>query len=437
MRRKRLFYLCVLTFVFSSISVPNTNSQMKELKIGVLYSMTGPLAGGGGIASYRGTMLAIDAINDQGGVMGKYKIVPIVADTQSSPDIAVREMERLISIEDCPIIIGEFSSAICIPCAVTAEKNKRIWWNSVCISDGVLQDKHFQYAFRPGPFASTYGRNAVKYVYDSYKKLGFKDPKEIKIASLTEDGPYGSAVRSGTRAETKNLGVSLVFDESYSHTTSDMSAIILRAKASGQNVICHAGYAPDIILFNKQARELGLKTKAIVGEGTMYADNEAMAKVLGKEATNYLLLVDILPLQLMNKEKASPENAKVVTEFSERALKKYNDFSPVAHYSFSFSATWLLGKTVLPMAIQKYGDPSPESVRKICTELDIPDGQFIMPYGVKFEPPASEFAGQNVRASLVMMQWIDGKLQVISPEGWKTAEAVLPMPATHPLGQKQ
>jgi len=435
MRKKVLSCLFVLTILFSPVWVSEAVSQMKEIKAGVLYSLTGPLAGGGGISSYRGTMLAIDAINDRGGVLGKYKIVPVEANAQSSPDIAVREIERLISVEGCSIIIGSFSSGIAVPSAVACEKHKKIWWNSVAVSDGVVQGKHFRYVFRPGPYASTYGRFAVGYVYNNYKKLGFKDPKEIKLASLTEDGPYGSLVRFGTREEAKKLGVSLVFDESFSHTTKDMSAIILKAKASGQNIICHAGYAPDIILFHKQARELGLKTRAIVGEGTLYADNPAMAKVLGAEATNYLHNIDMLPLQLMDKKKVSPENARVLTDFSERALKKYNDPNPAAHHSFSFSATWFLGQTILPMVIQKHGAVTPDFIRQACMEVDVPDGKTIMWYGVKFEPPESDYAGQNLRAFPVVTQFVQGKQYVVFPEVLKTIEPVLPFPAGHPLAQ--
>ena len=420
-------------FVFFLLGAASHAAE--EIKVGFLYSLTGPLAPGGGISSYRGTVLAIDAINKRGGVLGKYKIVPVVADAQSNPDIAVREVERLISVEHVPIIFGSFSSGIAVPAAATCEKNSTIWWNTVAVSDGILKEKHYKYAFRPGPYASDYGRMAVTYVYNHLKDLGLKDASALKFASLTEDGPYGSMVRAGNRDGAKKHGIKLAYDESYSHTTKDMSSIILKLKASGANVIGHAGYAPDITLFHKQARELGLKVRAVIGEGTMYADNPAMVKALGKEAANYLHNIDHIPLQLRDPKKAPPAIAQLLAEFSESALKKFNDPNPAAHYSFSFAATWVMVNDVMPLAVKKYGGYTPDNLRKAALEVDIPDGQTAAWYGVKFAPPEHEFAGQNLRAFPVVTQWIDGKQYIVFPESLRTIKPVLPLPQGHPLAQ--
>lgn len=433
-------YVCLLValfFVFLLLSpaLHAAEKDVKDIKVGLLFSLTGPLAPGGGISSYRGVVLAIDAINKRGGVLGKYKIVPVPADAQSSPDVAVREIERLISIEGVPIVFGSFSSGIAVPAAAACEKNKTIWWNTVAVSDGILKDKHYKYAFRPGPYASDYGRMAVEYIYSHLNDLGLKDASELKFASLTEDGPYGSMVRAGNRDGAKKRGIKLAYDDSYSHTTKDMSAIILKLKASGTNVIGHAGYAPDITLFHKQARELGLKVRAVIGEGTMYADNPAMVKALGKEAANYLHNIDHIPLQLRDQKTAPPEIAKLLKEFSDSALTKFNDPNPAAHYSFSFAATWVMLNDVMPLAIKKYGSCTPDNLRKAALEIDIPDGATVAWYGVKFAPPEHAYAGQNLRAFPVVTQWVDEKQYIVFPDNLRTIKPVLPLPAKHPLGQ--
>jgi hypothetical protein len=68
----------------------------KDFKIGVIFDETGPFAGGGSKASLLGTELAIDMINERGGVEG-YTIVPTYVDAQSKIDIALNEAERLIN----------------------------------------------------------------------------------------------------------------------------------------------------------------------------------------------------------------------------------------------------------------------------------------------------------------------------------------------------
>ena len=55
--------------------VPNAMAQDQAIKIGVIYDFTGPFAAGGSEAAAIGTQIAIDMVNEQGGVEG-YKITP-------------------------------------------------------------------------------------------------------------------------------------------------------------------------------------------------------------------------------------------------------------------------------------------------------------------------------------------------------------------------
>jgi branched-chain amino acid transport system substrate-binding protein len=91
-------------------------AQDKEIDIGVIYDFTGPFAAGGSEAAAIGTQIAIDMVNEQGGVES-YKIVPIVADAQSKAEVAISEAERLLNQENVDLIMGVYSSAHCVPLA--------------------------------------------------------------------------------------------------------------------------------------------------------------------------------------------------------------------------------------------------------------------------------------------------------------------------------
>src|SRR6202045_1195036 len=71
----------------------------KPIRIGVLYDLSGPFAAAGSVASSIGARIAIDLTNERGGVLGKYKVEPVNADSQSKPDVAINEAERLINQE--------------------------------------------------------------------------------------------------------------------------------------------------------------------------------------------------------------------------------------------------------------------------------------------------------------------------------------------------
>ncbi len=71
-------------------------AQAADIKIGTIYDYTGPFAGGGSKAAGIGNKIAIDLINERGGVEGN-KIVGIYADAQSKTDVAINEAERLLN----------------------------------------------------------------------------------------------------------------------------------------------------------------------------------------------------------------------------------------------------------------------------------------------------------------------------------------------------
>lgn len=98
-------------------------AQDKQIKIGVIYDLTGPLAGAGSQPGYLGNKYAIDMINERGGVEG-YKIVPVYVDAQSKAEVAINETERLLNQEKVDMIMGVFSSAHCVPMAQRVDQAK-------------------------------------------------------------------------------------------------------------------------------------------------------------------------------------------------------------------------------------------------------------------------------------------------------------------------
>ena len=63
-------------------------AQAETVRIGVIYDLSGPFAAGGSVASAVGAQIAIDLVNEKGGIGGKYKISPVNADSQSKADAA-------------------------------------------------------------------------------------------------------------------------------------------------------------------------------------------------------------------------------------------------------------------------------------------------------------------------------------------------------------
>src|SRR6202158_2729105 len=75
----------------------SAHAQDKKIKIGVIFDLTGPLAGGGSELQYTGVKIMLDHYAKTG-VEG-YKVEAVYADAQSKPDVAINEAVRLVERE--------------------------------------------------------------------------------------------------------------------------------------------------------------------------------------------------------------------------------------------------------------------------------------------------------------------------------------------------
>ncbi len=408
------------------------HAQQKELKVGVIYDYTGAFAAGGSEAAGVGTKIAIDMLNERGGIEG-YKIVPIYADAQSKTEVAINEATRLLEQENVNLIMGVYSSAHCVPMAQRVDAQKKFMWANVCVASSVFKDKKLSYVFRPQVHSDQFGEASCNFIAENAKAKLKTDAKNVKVAIIYEDGPYGAGVAQGNEAQCKKLGMNVVLKEGYAATAPDLSSLVTKLRRARADVLLHTGYNPDITLFLRQAREQGLKFKAIIGHGAGYGQIGKLMETFGKDV-NYIYNVDPVAAQLLDAKSLKPGLGDLTREMVKRyqAVKGPADVPP--HASMGFNQSWIFFTDVLPRAIKKHGGVGPEALRKAALETDIPLGGTIQGYGVKFFPPGHAMAGQNERSSPVVMQYVDGKTFIAWPKALRTIDPVLPLPKGHPYG---
>jgi branched-chain amino acid transport system substrate-binding protein len=409
--------------------VQDAVAQDKEITIGVIYDFTGPFAAGGSEASAIGTQIAIDMVNEQGGVEG-YKITPIVADAQSKAEVAISEAERLLNQEDVDLIMGVYSSAHCVPLAQKVDAQKEFMWANVCTASAVFKDKNLQYVFRPQVHTDQFGWASCAFLEEaSQEKLGVA-PEELKVAIIYEDGPYGSGVAAGNEVNCTEFGMEVVLKEGYAASTPDLSSLVTKLRRARPDVILHTGYNPDITLFLRQAKEQGLRFQALIGHGAGYGQIDKLIEAFGEDV-NYVYNVDPVAAQLLDPATLAPGLGDLTGEMVERYKEQTGASEVPPHASMGFNQTWVFLTDVLSRAIKDHGGFDPEALRQAALETDIPEGGTIQGYGVKFFGPGTEMAGQNERSSPVVMQYIDGETNIAWPTKIQTADPVLPLPSGH------
>ena len=425
--RRRLLKNSAAAAAVLSLDWTRARAEAETVRIGVIYDLSGPFAAGGSVACAVGTQIAIDLVNEKGGIGGKYKVAPVNADSQSKADVAINEVERLINQEKVDIINGVYSSAHAVPLAAKIEQQKKILWITTAVSTAVFKDKNLHYVFRAQIHSDQYGQAFASFISEHAKaKLGM-EPKDVKVALIHEDGPYGVGVAAADEAYSKEAGLQVVLKEGYSAAAPDLSVLVTKLKRARPDVISHAGYNPDITLFLRQARENGLHFKMLFGNGAGYSQLDKLRASFAADIDNFCN-IDPVPAQLLDPAKLAPGIGDLTKTMVERYKTKTGATDIPPHCSMGFNQTWVLLNNVLPVAKEKYGSFDPEAVRKAALDVDIPPGGTIQGYGVKFYPPDTQLSGQNERSTPVVMQNAGEHISVVWPTNIRTQEPVFPLP---------
>ena len=261
-----------------------------------------------------------------------------------------------------------------MPLAAKVEAQKKILWITTAVSTAVFKDKNLKYVFRAQIHSDQYGQAFAGFLAENAKaKLGV-EPKDVKVALIHEDGPYGVGVAAADEQYSKEAGLQVVLREGYSASAPDLSSLVTKLKRANADVISHAGYNPDITLFLRQARESGLRFKMLIGAGAGYSQLDKLRATFGKDIDNFCN-IDPVPAQLLDPAKLAPGMGDLIKIMVERYKAKANATDVPPHCSMGFNQTWILLNNVLPVAKEKYGGFDPEAVRKAALDVDIPAGR--------------------------------------------------------------
>jgi len=362
-------------------------------------------------------------------------VVAVSADSQSKADVAINEAERLMSQEKVNIILGVFSSAHAVPLAAKCEEAKKILWITTAVATSVFKGKNLHYVFRAQIHSDQYGEAAAGFLTEHAKaKLG-GEPKDVKVAIINEDGPYGAGCGDADDRYCKEKGFPIVLKEAYSASAPDLSSLVTKVKRSQADVILHTGYNPDITLFLRQGREAGLRFKMLIGNGAGYSQLDKLRATFHDDINDFCD-IDPAPAQLLDPKTLAPGLGDLIKIMVERYKAKTHADDVPPHVSMGFNQAWILLNAVLPVAKAKYGGFDPEAIRKAALDVDIPAGGTIQGYGVKFFPPGTELSGQNERSTPVVMQYSGDHTAVVWPTNIETQAPVLPLPASSPYAMR-
>lgn len=401
--------------VIAGLLMAGAANAADPLKIGVLFPLSGPMALIGNEA-YQAAEVARDMVNERGGVLGR-KVEYAVSDAPD-PKAANAEATRLIIREKVPLIAGSYASSLSLAASEVAEREGVMYWETIAVADKITR-RDYKNIVRLTFNSSMMGETAADFAKELAAKLG-KDPKALRVAVVSEDSEFGQSVGDAAAARVKSIGLNLVGNERYSRTVTDLSSLVLKLKSNEPDVMIVTSYLNDGVLFWRQVRELDLNVGAMIGIGTGYALPDFLTAT-GKNAEG---IFDVDAPSSPNVAALPPATQKLYKEFLEKfRAKAKREPGPLA--LISFGGFWTLFTEVIPKA----GSTDLEALRKAAYALDMPEGSLLTGAGVKLKPLGDADQGQNTRAKPSLMQWQNGKLQVVWPKAIAGAEVTaVPLP---------
>jgi len=314
MKSKKILFSFILLLGALILLPPPTFAQ-KEVKIGVILPLSGPLAPIGKSLK-EGAELAADIVNHKypelnisiakwEGIpnLGGAKLKLIFADSRGDPGWGAEQAKRLIEDEKVVGLMGAYQSAVTKTASVEAERAGIPYINPDSTSPD-LTKRGFKWFWRVTPHETWFTRDLFDFLDGliAGKAPGVKAVPKSELEPLAvavENTEWGAASLTEIEKFAKERGWKIAEAFKYPHKAADLTSESRRLIASKAPTFLFAPYVADAILFIKTLKEMKASPKLIWGQDAGFIEAD-FYKTLGADV-NGILTRDLF----------SPELAKV------------------------------------------------------------------------------------------------------------------------------
>jgi branched-chain amino acid transport system substrate-binding protein len=379
-------------------------AAQQEVKVGVLYALSGPTAQIG-IDAVAAVKTVLEIVNEGADLplplakskglpgLGGAKVSVVVVDHQGKPEVGQSETERLISLEKVHAVLGAYFSSVTGAAAQAAERAGVPFLNPES-SSPALTRRGLKYFFRTSPTDETFSELMFDFMKDYSAKTG---EKFASVSIFHEDTAFGADSAKMQEKLANERGLKVAEKITYKAQTTSLSSEVQRLKAANADVLLPSSYTSDTFLLFKTAKELDYNPKWIVAQNAGFTD-PTFLKTMGKDAEGSITRSPYNS----DLEARIPLVGKVNAIFKKHSNGR--DLSDVPARVFT-------GFMTLLEAINRAGSTDPDKIKAALVATDIPPDQLIVPYkGIKFDA-----SGQNILVRPILMQVQKGRYCTIYP----------------------
>lgn len=351
----------MLASSFTGCSGKTSSSDEKTLLIGG----TGPLTGDYatyGISVQQGAQIAVDEINEKGGVNG-YTVKLEVEDDQADPQQAVQAYAKLMD-NGMNLSLGSTTSGACVALVKEAKEDGIVTMTpSASQKEATAFDNNFRVCFLD-PDQGTYSADFIK-----------ENNLATKVAVLYDkSNTYSVGVYEAFAKEAEKLGLSIVTTQAFTDSSNtDFSSQIQAVKNSGAELL----FMP---FYQQEAAAVLMQAQGVL-ENVTYFGVDGMDGVLEKLGTeNQAIANGVMLLTPFSASSSDPTVANFVAKYKE----KYNA-TPDQFAADAYDAVYALC-TAFEKAGLETDDPEfNRAVTKAMTEIEVTGATGIMTWSADGE----------------------------------------------------
>lgn len=227
----------------------------EPVKIGLVAAITGGSALSGEAITW-GLTVAIDEVNQNGGVMGGRPLELITRDDESTPAKGVSAARELIEQENVAIVFGGIDSPVSLAMLPVFHELEVPYMGVWAAATGITQnDFDPNYAFRVSANDNIVDRFLMKHVSETY------DTEKVGLVLI--NNPWGESNEAGFKQWAPEYGLEIVGTEKFNDSDTDMSAQLTRLREAGAAALLLVANAAPGAQMMKSLTRLGWEVPVI------------------------------------------------------------------------------------------------------------------------------------------------------------------------------
>lgn len=376
-----------------------STAQDSTIKIGGIHPLSGAQADAG-IPMDNAIQMAIDEINAAGGLLGGIQLEYLSADSRGAANTGQSEAERLIG-EGAAALVCCFHSEVAASVAAVAERSQVPLVIDVAAADAIL-DQGFTFTFRLQPNATAMGTSGANFIQEFSAAVG--EPVETVVFMHEGTTEFGRSVAAAFVKRSQEIGLEVLDVIAYDVRSTDLTSEMTQASSMAPDVLAVTGYYTDGLLIARNAEEIGLDVKAIVGIAQGTYDQPQFVRAESGLSECFL--------DVNYRWDASNPAAETVREDYEDTFRQPMTTNAILAYQSVY---------IIADAITRAGSADPVAIRDALASTNYSDHVLSYSGAIRFDR-----TGETVNAAPVLTQVLNGEVVQIWPESGAETEPVYP-----------